>query len=336
MILFPFSEYWWFYTGFTLLVLVLLCIDLGVLHRKAHRVSFREASILTLAWVTLAMIFNYGLYRYSLWKFTTDPRFTSLPDFDGAATAARLALEFLTGYVIEYALSVDNIFVFILVLTYFAIPPMYQHRVLFFGILGALVFRGIFIGMGSILLRYDPVMWLFGALLIFTGVNMLFGPEKEVDPGKNIFVRALRRFFPVSDKLEGQRFITRIDGRTYATPLLLALGVLEMTDIIFAADSVPAIFAITREPLIVFTSNVFAILGLRSLYFLLSGAVETFHYLKYGLGLILVFVGLKMVWLNHAFGGHFPIGVSLGIILGLLALSIVASLVFPKKEGSTA
>jgi tellurite resistance protein TerC len=330
--LFPFADYWWFYAGFTLFVLVLLSLDLGVFHRKAHTVSFREAATWSVVWVTLALGFNYLLYRYALWKFPQDARLTAVPGFNPEEAAERVGLEFLTGYIIEKCLSVDNIFVFVVVFSFFAIPAIYQHRVLFYGILGALVFRAIFIALGSALMQYHWVILVFGAFLIFTGLKMFFSSEKEIDPRGNVLLRLLRRFVPVTHELRGQRFFVREHGRLLATPLLMALLFLEMTDVVFAVDSVPAIFALTREPLIVFTSNIFAILGLRAMYFLLAGAVDKFHLLKYGLAVVLIFVGLKMMWLNDLFDGKFPMHVSLAIIGSVLALSITFSLLFPKKE----
>ena len=332
MVLFPFAEYWWFYGLFTLFVLTMLALDLGVFHRKAHAVSFNEASIWSVVWVSLALVFNYLLYRYTLWKFPQDERLMSLPGFVPDVAAWTVSLEFLTGYIVEKSLSVDNIFVFVVVFAYFAIPAKYQHRVLFYGILGALVFRAIFIGAGSWLMQFHWVIYLFGGFLIFTGIKMMFSPEKEIDPEGNPVIRLFKRFMPVTPKLHGKRFFVREGGRLAATPLFIALLFLELSDIIFAVDSVPAIFAITAEPMIVFTSNIFAILGLRSMYFMLAGAVSKFHLLKYGLSLVLVFVGLKMIWLNDAFGGKFPITWSLGIILGTIAASVVASLIFPPKE----
>jgi tellurite resistance protein TerC len=312
-VLFPFAEYWWAYAAFTLGVLGLLALDLGVFHRRAHAVSFREASIWSVVWITLALGFNYGFYRYAAASFGPD-------------AGARLGLEFLTGYIVEKSLAVDNIFVFVMVFQYFAVPPRYQHRVLFFGIIGALLFRALFIAAGSILMQYWWLVVLFGAFLIFTGVKMMLVPDRNLDPGNTALMRLFRRVVPISPHTDGERFLTRIDGRRMATPLLVALAFVEMSDIVFAIDSVPAIFAVTREPLIVFTSNVMAILGLRSMYFLLSGAVERFALLKYGLALVLVFVGLKMVWLNDAFGGKFPITWSLAIIAGILGTSIIVSL----------
>jgi tellurite resistance protein TerC len=333
VVLFPLADYWWFYLGFTGLVLVLLLLDLGVFHRHAHKVSIREAGAWSVVWVSLAMAFNLGFYLYMLHHFPQDPRLVGL---DHAALAKQTALEFLAGYVVEYSLSIDNIFVFVVVMSYFAVPAQLQHRVLFFGILGALGFRAIFIALGALLLQFEWVLWLFGAFLIFTGGRMMFGGEEgPVEPHERWIIRAFRRHVPVTPQFRGQSFFVReADGRLHATPLFIALLFLEMTDIVFAVDSVPAIFGLTSEPLVVFTSNIFAILGLRNLYFLLAGAVDKFHMLKYGLGIVLIFVGLKMVWLNRLYGGHFPIGISLGIIIGTIAVSVVLSLVFPKKQES--
>jgi tellurite resistance protein TerC len=315
---FPFAEYWWFYAAFVGFVLLLLALDLGVFHRHAHVVSFRESVTWSLIWVAMALAFNYGFYVYAVGRF-------------GETVGQQLGLEFLTGYIVEKSLAVDNIFVFVLVFAYFSIPPVYQHRVLFYGIIGALVFRAIFIALGSALMQYHAVVLLFGVFLLITGVKMLWTPERKIEPEKNPLVRLFRRAMPVTADLHGQRFLVKLDGRWHATPLLVALFFLEMSDIIFAVDSVPAIFAISREPLIVFTSNVFAILGLRAMYFMLAGAVERFHLLSYGLALILIFVGLKMVWLNDGFDGKFPITWSLAIIGILLAGSIAASLLWPRR-----
>jgi len=330
--LFPFAEYWPFYAGFLLLVFVLLAIDLGVFHRKAHVVSIREAAGWSVVWVTLALLFNVCFYFFMRWRFPQDARLLAIPGFDPDRAALQAALEFLAGYVVEYSLSVDNIFVFVVVLGYFAVPAAYQHRVLFFGILGALVSRAIFIALGALLLRFEWVVWLFGLFLVVTGARMMFGAEEgPVEPHERFIIRKFRQYMPVTGAFHGQRFFVSEAGRLHATPLFVALLFLEMTDIVFAVDSVPAIFGLTNEPFVVFTSNIFAILGLRNLYFLLAGAVDKFHYLKYGLGVVLVFVGLKMTLLNRLWDGHFPITWSLAIIVGTIAASIAASLVFPRK-----
>jgi tellurite resistance protein TerC len=332
MVLFPFADYWWFYLIFTAFVVLVLALDLGVFHKKAHEVSFKESSIWTLVWISLAFIFNYAFYRYALWRFSTDPQYFTLPGFNPEQQAETVALEFLTGFVVEKSLAIDNIFVFAVVFAYFGIPRIYQHRVLFWGIFGALVFRAIFIAMGSILMRYEWVVIFFGALLILTGIKMYFAGTEQTDLNKNIVVRALKKVFRIHPVIEGQKFFIRKNGVRYVTPLFLALVFLELSDIIFAIDSVPAIFALTKEPLIVFTSNIFAILGLRSMYFMLAGVMDRFAYIKYGLASVLVFVGLKMVYLNEAFGGKFPISWSLIIISFLIGSSIVLSLVVDARR----
>jgi tellurite resistance protein TerC len=329
--LFPLAEYWWFYLGFTGFVLLLLALDLGVFHRSAHSVSFREAVTWSVIWVTLSLTFNYLFYQYALWKFPQDPRLMAIPGFNAVAAANQVALEFLSGYVVEKSLSVDNIFVFVLVFGYFAVPAKLQHRVLFYGILGALIFRAIFIAIGAALMKYQMIVWIFGAFLLYTGFKLFGAEDKELEPDKNPIVKILRRLLPIVP-MEGQKFFLRINGRLHATTLLVALMFLEATDIVFAVDSVPAIFGLTREPLIVFTSNIFAILGLRAMYFMLANAMDKFHMLKYGLAIVLIFVGSKMTWLGYLYKGHFPITASLAIILGVITLSIVLSLLFPKKE----
>jgi tellurite resistance protein TerC len=321
--LFPFAEYWWLYAAFTALVLVLLALDLGVFHRRAHAPGFREATLWMAIWIALALVFCFGLYQYTNWQF-------------GDVRAKRAALEFLTGYLVEESLSLDNMFVFVLVFAYFRIPAQFHHRVLFYGILGALVLRGIFIALGSALLQFEWVVILFGIFLVFTGLKMMLGGEPRIEPDKSWSLRMIRKLLPVSSDLAGQKLITHIDGKRHATPLLLALATIETADVIFAIDSVPAIFAITSEPFIVYTSNVFAILGLRSMYFLLAGAIGRFHLLRYGLAAVLIFVGVKMSWLNVQWSGHFPITISLAVIAFLLAASIGLSLVFPKHATENA
>jgi tellurite resistance protein TerC len=325
--LFPLQEYWWFYAAFTVFVMALLAVDLGLFHRKAHSVGVKEAAGWCVVWVLLALAFNAGFYLFMRQRFPADPRLIAIPGFDAGQVAHRTALEFLAGYVVEYSLSIDNIFVFVVVLQYFRIPAPLQHRVLFFGILGALLFRGIFIALGAVLLRYQWVVWGFGVLLVFSGYRFMRGEADAPDPEKNIALRVFRRFFPVCHDLHGKSFfVRRTAGGHVATPLFVALLCLEVSDVMFAVDSVPAIFALTKEPLVVFTSNVFAILGLRNLYFLLANAIDKFHMLKYGLGIILIFVGLKMTVM------HVSIAVSLAVILGVIAAAVVLSLVFPAKK----
>lgn len=334
VMLFPFQDYWWFYLAFTGFVLGMLFLDLGVFHKHAHAVSMKESAVWSVVWFSLSLVFGVLLYLYALNTFSTDPRLLAIPGFDAAASAKQVGLEYLTGFIIEKALAVDNIFIFVVVFSYFAIPPKYQHRVLFYGIIGALIFRAGFIALGSVLMKYQWIVIIAGLFLIGTGIKILLTPEKAPDPGKNPVIRLAKRLLPVTEKFSGQNFFMQENGRTYVTPLFMALLFIEFSDIIFAIDSVPAIFAITGEPLIVFTSNIFAILGLRSLYFLLAGIVDKFRYLKFGLGFILIFVGLKMTWLNDAFGGKFPVTWSLGIIAFILATSIAASLAFKAKTAA--
>ena len=341
--LFPFAHYWWFYCLFTLFVLGMLALDLGVFHRKAHEISVREAAVWSVVWISLALVFCLLFWQYTHWKLPHYPPLLEalaergVTDAAGIAAEAqrladRTAMEFLTGFVVEKSLSVDNIFVFVVLFGFFGVPRAYQYRVLFFGILGALVFRVAFISLGAALIRYQWVLYVFGAFLIFTGIKIIFSDDKPRDPEKNPLVRLLRRRLPITPGFEGQRFLVRRGGVLHGTPLLVCLVAIEATDIVFAVDSVPAIFAITREPLIVFTSNIFAILGLRALFFLLVGVMHKFHLLKYGLGVILTFVGLKMTWLNTLFeDGHFPVQWSLLTIGLVLAISVAASLAFPKR-----
>ena len=302
----------WLWIGFNAFVLVMLAIDLGVFHREAHEVSMKEAGAWSALWVALALTFNYGVYRFM---------------------GPQAGLEFLTGYLIEKALSVDNIFVFVLIFSYFSVPPRYQHRVLFWGILGALVMRGAMIAAGAVLIaEFHWIIYVFGAFLIFTGIRMAVQKAQAIDATKNPVIRLVRRFVPVSDQYHGQKFWVRTEVggrlRLVATPLFVVLVLVETTDLIFAVDSIPAIFAITQDPFIVYTSNVFAILGLRALYFLLAGVIHRFHYLKLGLSVVLVFVGAKMLLADVY---KVPVGVSLGIIALVLATAIASSLLVPMK-----
>ena len=298
----------WFWAGFVAFVLAMLSLDLGVFNRTPHVIGAREALTWTAVWVGLALLFALGL---------------------GLFAGHAAALTFLTGYVIEESLSVDNIFVIVLIFQYFAVPAKHQHRVLFWGILGALVMRGLFIALGAALLaRFEWIIYLFGALLVVTGIRMAVKDDDAFDGEQNPVVRAARRVLPITDGFRGKHFLVLEHGRRLATPLLLVLVLVEVTDLIFAVDSIPAIFGITRDPFLVFTSNIFAVLGLRSLFFLLASVVTRFHLLKYGLAVILTFVGTKML-VEHWV--HIPILLSLGIVVAVLAASIVASLVWPAE-----
>ena len=287
-------------------ILGLLALDLGVFHRKSHVVAFKEAALWSAVWVALALAFNAYVYH---WK------------------GEKAGLEFLTGYLVEKSLSVDNIFVFVLLFSYFKVPAMYQHRVLFWGVVGALIMRGVLIIVGAALLaRFHWIIYVFGALLVLTAVKLLVMKGKEMDPSKNPILRLYRRFFPVTDEYHGQKFFVRLNGVATATPLFLVLLMVEVTDLIFAVDSIPAIFGITKDPFIVFSSNVFAILGLRSLYFLLAGVMDRFHYLHYGLALVLAFIGGKMLASGVT---KVPVGISLGVIATILGVSVIVSLLRP-------
>lgn len=329
-LLFPFHDYWWFYLSFTVFVLAVLLLDLGVFHKKSHTVSMKEAGIWSVVWIAMALLFNYLFYEYTLNKFTTYPELAPA-GLSGYQVARQAGLEFLTGYIIEKSLSVDNLFVFVVIFSYFKIPLKYQHKVLFYGILGALIFRAIFIGLGSILMQYQFVVILLGIFLIFTGIKLMFGEDEMQHPENNFILKNLQKYLPVHNKLEDGRFLFKENGKWMVTPLFIALMFIEISDVMFAIDSVPAIFAVTKEPLIVFTSNIFAILGLRSLFFLLANVVDKFYLLKYALSIVLVFIGLKMVWLNKLFDGHFPTVWSLGIIGTLIFGSVILSLLFPKN-----
>jgi len=307
----------WHWVGFIACVLIFLALDLGVFHRKAHQVSFREALLWTCLWFCLAMLFAVALKPLR---------------------GEKEALEFVTGYLIELSLSMDNVFIIALIFGYFHVPAEHQHRVLFWGILGALIMRGIMIGAGVALINtFHWILYVFGAFLVFSGVKMMF-VESEVDPEKNRVVRLARKFFPVTPELHGQHFVTIWNGRKALTPLALVLLMVETTDLIFAVDSIPAVFAVTRKPFIVFTSNVFAILGLRSLYFVLAGAMGYFRFLKTGLAVVLVFIGVKMLLDPHE--GHeqlpfqfdIPTPVSLLIVAGIILISIIFSVVVAQRE----
>ena len=295
--------------AFIAFIILLLIFDLGVFLRKSHEVKIKEALIWSAVWISLALIFNYGIYYFM---------------------EKEKAFEFLTGYLIEKSLSIDNLFVFIMLFTFFDVKPKYQHKVLFWGILGALVLRAIFIFAGVALIsKFHWIIYVFGGFLVYTGIKMLFHKDEKIEPDKNILVKLFKRFFPVTEKMHEGKFFVKINAKTFATPLFVVLLVVEFTDLIFAVDSIPAILAVSNDTFIIFTSNVFAILGLRALYFALAGITKYFYYLKYGLSAILVFVGIKMVIVGFY---KIPIIYSLFTILGILIVSIVISLIFPKKE----
>jgi tellurite resistance protein TerC len=321
----------WLWVGFNVFVLAMLALDLGVFHRKSHVVGLKEAAVWSSIWIGMAVVFNALLFFF--WK-------QWVPNSEYSSPEA--AVLFLTGYIIEKSLSVDNIFVFVLIFTYFAVPREYQHRVLFWGILGALVLRGAMIAAGAALIeQFGWIVWIFGAFLIFTGIRMAFHKNENIDPEKNPLIKLFRRFVPVTNEYHGNKFFIRKAGVLMATPLFLALVMVEFTDLVFAVDSIPAIFAVTRDPFIVYTANVMAILGLRSLYFLLNGLVHKFYYLKLGLSAILVFAGVKLFWpdLTAVVAGtaaKMPPVISLGVIATILTISVAASLVRASRQESSA
>ncbi|MBD3298440.1 MAG: TerC/Alx family metal homeostasis membrane protein [candidate division Zixibacteria bacterium] len=300
----------WLFVGFNVFVLAMLAIDLGVFHRKARVVSLRESLIWTAVWIVMALLFNAGVWYFA---------------------GSQKALEFLTGYVIEKSLSVDNVFVFALLFSYFSVPREFQHKVLFWGILGALVMRAIMIVLGAALIAtFTWIIYVFGGFLILTGIKMILKQDENVDPSRNPVVRLFRRLMPITKDFRGNRFFVRENGIRFATPLFVVLLAVEFTDLIFAVDSIPAIFAVTTDPFVVYTSNVFAILGLRALYFALAGVLGIFHYLKIGLGVVLTFVGVKMM-LSHT-AWKIDTLVSLIVVVVILAISVILSLLRPPPD----
>ncbi len=301
----------WMWIGFFALVLAMLAVDLGVSRRRARAMPLRSAAIWTAVWIGMALLFNVGVY---LWR------------------GAEPALEFFTAYLIEKALSVDNLFVFVLIFSMFGVPMVTQRRVLFWGVIGALVMRGIFIAAGAALLhQFHWLMYVFGAFLLFTAFKLARGGETEIKPERNPAIRLFRKIMPVTEHFEGERFFVRHAGKLMATPLFLVLLIVETTDLVFAVDSIPAVLAVTQDTFLVYTSNVFAILGLRALYFLLAGAMTKFHYLKLGLSAILGFVGIKMLIADFL---KIPVAISLGVIAGVLTVAVVASLVRARRLGN--
>jgi len=342
-----------FISGFILFIFLMMSIDLGLFGKSDKPVSLKQAGIMSVVWVSLALIFYVLILRYGDLLHHID-NFAALQginiknfhqlklnpnDFQESLSLYRknLSLEFITGYVVEYALSVDNIFVMVLIFTAFSVNPKYYHKVLLWGIIGAIVMRFLFIFIGATLIsQFHWILYLFGAFLVYTGVMMFINrnQEDEIDPENHKVVKFASRYFAVHPKFEGGKFFIKIDGKKLITPLFLVLMIIEVTDLIFAVDSIPAIFSITKDPYIVFFSNIFAIMGLRSMFFLLVNIIEKFHYLKVGLSVLLSFIGLKMLAANYADKIGLTTGNSLLIILGILTISIAASLIFPKKEAA--
>ena len=300
----------WLWIGFSVFILLMLSLDLGLLNRKAHTIKYREAATWSIVWVTLASLFAVLVFYYQ---------------------GSTRGLEFVTGYLIELSLSVDNLFVFLLIFSYFKVPAKFQHRVLFWGVMGALVMRLTMIFIGAALIeRFGWIIYIFGAFLVYTGIKMFRQEELDIKPEENPVVRLVTRYIPITHHYEEQKFFTRVNGKLTGTLLLLVLVIVEVTDLVFAVDSIPAIFAITTDTFIVYTSNVFAILGLRSMYFLLAGVVEKFQYLKMGLAIVLTFIGVKM--LVTAVHVHIPIWISLVFVAVVLLSSVAASLIWPKDS----
>lgn len=303
----------WLWLGFSIFIVTMLSLDLGLFNRKAHTIRYREAWIWSGVWITVALLFAALVFHYQ---------------------GSQRGLEFLTGYLIELSLSVDNLFVFLLIFSYFKVPAKFQHRVLFWGVMGALVMRLTMIFVGAALInRFHWIIYIFGGFLVYTGIKMFRHEEIDIQPEQNLAVRAVTHFLPITRHYEDEKFFTKVNGKLTGTLLLLVLMVVEVTDLVFAVDSIPAIFAITRDTFIVYTSNVFAILGLRSMYFLLAGVVEKFRYLRTGLAIVLTFIGIKM--LLGAVHWNIPILISLGFVALVLVGSVILSLVIPSKPDTT-
>jgi tellurite resistance protein TerC len=333
--IFPFSSFWPVYLLFGIGIGIVLWISLRGSSGQAHQVSIKEASVSALSWFALALLFNVGLFFFTWWHLSHDPATAlalgSTPD----ALARQTALEFLAGYLLEKSLAVDNLFVFIVIFRFFSVAPEYQHRVLFYGLFGAIALRAAFIAMGAVVMEIPWVVIMFGLFLIYQGISVLRGKEPEIHPEKNRVLKILNRFLPVSKSLDGQRFFSKASGKWMVTPLFITLIFVELTDIVFAFDSVPAIFGLTKEPMVVFTSNIFAVIDLRALYFLLAAFISRFHYLSYGLSFVLVFIGAKMALLDEVLHLKVPTEVSLLVVLTLIVGSIVLSLMKPPKSAES-
>ncbi len=298
----------YFWIGFHAFVFTMLALDLGIFNRKSHNVSMKEALGWSAVWIALAQGFNLLIYSWF---------------------GSEAAVEFLTGYVLELSLSVDNLFVFLLLFSYFKVPNEYQHKVLFWGILGAQVMRAMFIAIGTVLIaKFGWVLYIFGAFLLYTGIRMAFDKGEEIEPEANPVLKIFKKVYPVSNEYDGNKFFTKINGIRHATVLFVVLLIVEVTDLVFAVDSIPAVFAVTQNPLIVYTSNILAILGLRSMYFALAGIMNLFHYLKIGLAVILSFIGVKMLIVDFY---HMPTWMALGVVASVLAISVIASIMFPDR-----
>jgi tellurite resistance protein TerC len=330
--IFPFAEFWPLYSFFLLVVGFLLWLSLRLNAARVHEVSIREATITALSWFGIALLFNAMLYFFTWWRLEQHPEIVAALGGTADSLARSTALEFLSGYLVEKSLAVDNLFVFLVIFRFFSVAPQYQQRVLFYGLFGALLFRAIFIAMGAVVMDIPLVVIFFGLFLMYQGVQVLKGDEPEMDPEKNRILRFLNRYLPVSSTMAAEKFFTREAGKWMVTPLFVTLVFVEITDIMFAFDSVPAIFGLTKEPMVVFTSNIFAVIDLRALYFLLAAFISRFHYLNYGLSFVLVFIGAKMAILDELLDIRLPTEISLLVVMGLIVGAIVLSLVKPPKD----
>lgn len=330
--IFPFHDFWPVYLLFCVGVAVVLWGSLRAFAGKVHEVSIRDATIVALSWFGLALIFNVVLYVLTLWHVKSDPTIALALASTPEELARKTALEFLSGYLLEKSLAVDNLFVFLVIFRFFSVAPEYQQRVLFYGLFGAIVLRAIFIGIGAVVMDIPLVVIFFGLFLMYQGIQVLKGKDPEIHPERNKVLRFLNRFLPVSKTIEGERFFTKEQGRWMVTPLFVTLLFVEITDVMFAFDSVPAIFGLTREPMVVFTSNIFAVIDLRALYFLLAAFIARFHYLNYGLSFVLIFIGAKMAIFDELLHIRLPTEISLILVLGLIIGSIVLSLVKPPRS----
>jgi tellurite resistance protein TerC len=332
--IFPFADFWWFYLSFSLMVCFFLWTSLRTFHRKSHEILVGEAFRSALGWFLLAMLFNVVLYFFTFQHLSAHPETATIFGSSPEVLARKTALEFFSGYLVEKALAVDNLFVFIVIFRFFSVPAQYQHRVLFYGLFGALALRAIFIAMGSVVMGSHLVVMLFGWFLIYQGVGVLRGKEPEIHPENNKLLRFLNRWLPVAKSFEAENFFTRVSGKFQVTPLFIALIFVEITDIMFAVDSVPAIFGLTNEPMVVFTSNIFAVIDLRALYFLLAAFIGRFHLLSVGLSFVLIFIGFKMAVFDGLLNYKLPTEISLAVVLSLIVGSIVLSLLKKPIESS--
>jgi tellurite resistance protein TerC len=334
--IFPFSDFWPVYLLFGVVVAVILWVSIRRHSGKVHEVSIREATVTALSWFAIALVFNVILYLCTLGHLQLHPAIAAAHGSTPDALALQTALEFLAGYLVEKSLAVDNLFVFLVIFRFFSVPSQYQQRVLFYGLFGALALRAVFIAMGAVAMDIPLVVIFFGLFLMYQGVEVLRGKEPEIDPEHNRTLRFLNRFLPVSKTMEGEKFFIKSSGRWMVTPLFVTLVFVEITDIMFAFDSVPAIFGLTKEPLVVFTSNIFAVIDLRALYFLLAAFISRFHYLSVGLSFVLIFIGAKMAIFDELLHIKIPTVVSLAMVLGLIVGSIILSLVKPPRGDKAA